>query len=39
MNAAIIMPLAEQRGGSEIALLNLIQEGQGSGIGMEHNFS
>ena len=29
---AIIMPLAEQRGGAELALLHLIEFGRGLGI-------
>ena len=32
MKVAIIMPLAEQRGGAEIALLNLLQQGRGAGF-------
>jgi len=32
MKIAIIMPLAEQRGGGELALLNLMQQGNNSGI-------
>ena len=32
MKVAIIMPLAEQRGGAELALLHLIQQGQGLGV-------
>lgn len=32
MKIAIIMPLAEQRGGAELALLHLIQQGQGLGV-------
>ena len=32
MKVAVIMPLAEQRGGAELALLHLIQQGQGLGV-------
>jgi len=32
MKVAVIMPLAEQRGGAELALLNLMQQGRGVGI-------
>ena len=32
MRIAIIMPLAEQRGGGELMLLHLMQHGQGLGV-------
>lgn len=32
MQVTIIMPLAEQRGGAELALLHLMQQGQGAGV-------
>ena len=32
MKVAIVMPLAEQRGGGELMLLHLMQQGQGAGI-------
>ena len=32
MKVAIIMPLAEQRGGGELMLLHLMQQGQGAGV-------
>lgn len=32
MKIAVIMPLAEQRGGAELALLHLMQQGQGLGV-------
>lgn len=32
LKIAIIMPLAEQRGGAELALLHLMQQGQGLGV-------
>jgi glycosyltransferase involved in cell wall biosynthesis len=32
MNIVVVMPLAEQKGGSEMALIHLMQQGQGKGV-------